>query len=409
MPIHRRTALSYAATGFLGLACRQGYSAPLRKLRNTQKRCIVLWMAGGPSQFETFDPKPGEVTGGPTQAITTEVPGLSISEHLPLVAKQAEHLNVVRSLSSQEGEHQRATYLMHTGFSPIAAFPRPELGSLVAHQQEAVDHLPGFVTLGGESGARIGNAYLDEQFAAFEIGDPRQTLELLNKLKRSRGRFDLLNKLSGEFDQRHQQALVQERKATLERVEGLLDSRLTEILNLETDKEDLERYGESDFGRNLLLARKLIESGVSCVEVQLGGWDTHLQNFRQVSQLCRTLDQPWARLIQDLKERELWEDTLVLWMGDFGRTPKINGNQGRDHFPGISNAVLAGGGLSGGQVIGKTNAMGTRIEEAKVSTADLFATILARFGIEPDEEFTTTFGSPTEATDAGKIIADLQA
>lgn len=405
----RRTLLGGTVSSFLALACRSGFAGSFEQLTKTKKRCIILWMAGGPSQMETFDPKPGAPTGGPTQALETEVADLKICEWLPQMAKMAPHLNVLRSLTAREGEHTRATSLMHTGFSPIAAFPRPELGCLVAEAEatHGNSEMPGFVALGGQDTLRVGPAYLGDPLAAFEIADSDSTLRLLKQLKRGRNRFELMQDLSRDFESRYRHPNVRRQQATIKRIEGLLDSKLAEELDMSRDAAELSRYGSGEFAKNVFLARKLIESGVSCVEVQLGGWDTHINNFRDVERLCGELDKPWAALLRDLQERNLWEDTLVLWMGDFGRTPTINGNQGRDHFPKISNAVLAGGGLPQGQVIGRTNANGTSIEEAPVTVPDLFATILGQFGIAPDEEYSTEFDSPTQATDGGKVIPQL--
>lgn len=403
--IDRRHWLTATASGFAAYAIRTGNAHGVTKvLQQSTCRCIILWMDGGPSQLETFDPKPGTNTGGPTQALETEIDGLQVSEHLPMLARRASDLNVIRSLTSREGEHLRAKYLQHTGFQPIAAFPRPELGALLARQLHQGE-LPGFVTLGSPG---LGPAYLGEEFAPFAIEDPVATVRLLKQLRDGRHRFQLLDSLNHDFDQQWGFGRVHRRKATLRRVEGLLDTRLTELLDVEREPAATwQAYGDTAFARNLVLARRLIESGVTCVEVQLGGWDTHQNNFSSTARLCHQLDRPWAALIDDLKQRELWDDTLVIWMGDFGRTPTINPQLGRDHFPTVSNAVLAGGGLRGGTIIGRTNALGMSIEENPVSIADLFATLLSRIGIRPDQEFETSFGSPTSATDGGKVIPEL--
>lgn len=399
-----RRQMLVSTAGFTGYAMAHGRAAGfVRALKATTKRAIILWMDGGPSQLETFDPKPGTTTGGPTTALGTDVDDLQISSHLPRIAELANDLNVIRSLTSNEGDHQRAKYLGHTGFKPIAAFPRPELGSLFAHQLHE-GALPGFISLGSTG---YGPAYLGEEFAPFSIEDPDSTVRLLKRLRSGKRRFELLDALTDEFDQRLDIGPIARRKATLQRVEGLLDTDLTELLDVETAGNEAAEYGESPFARSLLTARRLIEGGVTCVEVQLRGWDTHQNNFRAVGELCRQLDGPWAQLIEDLKARDLWDETLVIWMGDFGRTPVINAQLGRDHFPAVSNVVLSGGGLPGGQVIGRTNSTGSRIEDQPVKTADLFATILHRIGISPDESYQTKFDSPTEATDSGNVIPQL--
>ena len=402
---NRRQLFGASVTGFAAYATQQGKAAAFAKsVETAARRCIILWMDGGPSQFETFDPKPGTSNGGAVKAIPTDVDDLQISEFLPSLSRHAADLNVIRTVTSNEGEHERARYLNHTGFKPISGFPRPELGALFAHELHRGE-LPGFITLGGEG---YGPAYLGEANAPFTISDPADTLRQLRKLRSSKQRFRLLDELSTDFDHRHSLGPVRKRKATLQRVEGLLDSDLTEILDVNDEGGTTNPYGKSEFANKLRMARRLLEGGVTCVEVQLSGWDTHTNNFATVANLCRQLDGPWSFLIDDLKNRDLWKDTLIVWMGDFGRTPTINSQQGRDHFPAISNAVLAGAGLPGGVVIGRTSRTGTQIEEQPVTTADLFATILHQIGVAPDQEYQTSFGSPTEATDDGKPVETLQ-
>lgn len=401
--LNRRNVLSVSLGGFAAFAhrCRKA-NAWTRTLRGSARRCIILWMDGGPSQFETFDPKPGKGTGGPTRSIGTEVEGIEFSEHLPELAKRAGDLNVLRTVQSDEGEHVRASYLNHTGFKPVSGFPRPEIGSLFAHQFRS-NELPGFVTLGGVG---YGPAYLGDAYAPFAIENPEKTVRLLRELHSNSRRFELLDSLSRDFDAGHDFGGIRTRRANLERIERLLDTDLAELLDVD-GKAAAAAYGSGDFARRLLMARRLIEGGVTCVEVQLGGWDTHQNNFSTVASLCGQLDRAWAGLIDDLKQRRLWEDTLVIWMGEFGRTPIINARSGRDHFPAISNVVLSGGGLPGGTVIGKTSQLGDRIEQRPIPTADLFATIVHLMGVSPDQEFETTFGSPTQATDHGQAIQEL--
>jgi len=368
------------------------------------RKMLVIWADGGPSQFETFDPKPDTETGGPLGAIETAARGLRISETLPGMARHMDKLSVVRNLRSPEGEHQRARYFLHTGFPLVDSFPRPALGA-VAAQQGGDEVLPGYVSLGAPG---FGPAYLGSQWGPFAIEDPGETRRLLRVLESRRDRISLARSFSERFRQAHPDAdPALARLAVLERIEKLVDTPFERALDLERDREERARYGRGTLADRLLVARRLLELGTPFVEVHQGGWDTHQDNAANVGRLCRELDGPWATLMDDLAAGGLLEETVVVWLGEFGRTPAINGANGRDHFPQVTPVVIGGGGIAGGRVIGATNADGTAIEGESFEVADLFATLLGRLGVAPRDEFPTDFGSMTEATDGGRVIADL--
>ncbi len=405
--LNRRQVLGGAIGGFFAYAarnrCDQLFASSIGDAAKA-KRCIVLWMDGGPSQIDTFDPKPGKTTGGEFQSISTAADGVRISETLPHIAKQMDGLSVIRNLSSPIGDHQRAQYFLHTGFQFVQAFPRPALGSVISHTTTPTD-FPNYVALGSRG---FGPAYMGPEHAPFSIEDPAQARQLLVALRKRRGRLQLLNNLGAEFDQRHASTLVQQRQSMVSRIEALASTRFAEALDMERSSvADRQRYGETGFGQSCLLARRLLDLGVRFVVVQLGGWDTHANNFPALRQLCGQLDQPWGALMADLKSSGMLDDTVVVWMGEFGRTPRINAQRGRDHFPQATPVVIGGGPFQGGRAIGQTNALGTEISGDAVSVPDLFATIMSAFGIKPDQEFTTDFGSPTTATDDGKVIQGL--
>lgn len=371
---------------------------------NKQTQVLVLWMDGGPSQFETFDPKPGASTGGPTKAIATDVAGIQIAEHLPNIARHMSKFSVLRNLTSKEGAHERGQYYMHTGFRPVPGFPRPSLGSVASHY--ATDNgMPNYVTINSRG---FGPAFMGSENAPFSIDNPESALQLMNRLKLRRSRLKLLEDFSADFDRRHPSDVLNQRHAMVERVGTLLTTPFVEALDLTKEKRSTrERYGETEFGSGCLLARRMLSAGVRFVEVQLGGWDTHTNNFRECAELCGQLDKPWSALMEDLQASGLLKNTVVLWLGEFGRTPRINAQRGRDHFPLVTSAVIGGGGVSTGQVIGQTNKRGTKIEGDSVSVADLFATLFKAIGVNPEAEFTTDFGSPTTATDDGVVIDQL--
>lgn len=368
------------------------------------KRCIVLWMGGGPSQMETFDPKPGTATGGPTESIATPVSGLQIAAALPEIAKRFDSLSVIRGLTSPEGDHDRGMHFLHTGYPFVQAFPRPTLGSIVSHESPASD-FPLFVSIGARG---LGPAYMGPDHAPFAVEDPGEAVQLITGLRKQRTSLRRLEAFNQKFDKAHFDLAVERRHASLERVERMLTTPFVKALNVaDASDQDRTRYGESQFGQRCLLARRLIESGVRFVEVTHDGWDTHDDNFNNVARLCGEIDGPWANLIDDLKASGLWDETVVVWMGEFGRTPQINGNNGRDHFPKVTPVVLGGGGIRGGQIVGQTNETGLEISSGEVTVPDLFATLLQALGIDPAHEFRTEFGAIAPASDHGTVIKSL--
>ena len=403
--LSRRCFLGGTVSGFFAYAMRNRCAAALTHSPQGQaQHCIVLWMNGGPSQLDTFDPKPRTSTGGEFGSISTSVPGLSISETLPQMARHMDSLTVLRSLTSQEGEHLRAQYYLHTGYRLVPGFPRPAAGSVVSHEAPP-QPFPQFVTLGSEG---FGPAYMGPAHAPFTIENADEALVLLHRLRRKRGRMHLLDNLDEGFDRHHGGEETSRRRAMISRIENMVTTPFVNALDVEREpSQNRQRYGDHEFGRACLVARRLIESGVRFVEVQHDGWDTHANNFPAVRQLCEAIDRPWAALMEDLKSSGLFENTLIVWLGEFGRTPRINANRGRDHFPRITPVVIGGGGVSAGGVVGRTNKLGTQIESEPFDVADLFASLFAAFGIDPARVFETSFGAPTTATDKGLPIPQL--
>ena len=361
-------------------------------------------MNGGPSQLDTFDPKPASSNGRGVTAIATAQTGLEISDALPHMATAMSDLSVLRCLTSTEGEHLRAQYFLRTGYKFVPGLPRPSAGSVVSHQSAPLD-FPRYVTIGS---AGYGPAYLGPDHAPFSIEDPNEARELLLRIRRQTDRIELLQELGQPFEREHPSVAVDRRSAMLTRIERLVTTPFVDALRLDRETPAVQaRYGATDFGRACLLARRLFETGVSFVEIQHGGWDTHANNRSGVRTLCGQIDQPWSALMGELKGSGLLAETVVVWMGEFGRTPTINANRGRDHFPKVTPAVLGGGGLAGGRVIGQTSASGMEIEGPSFKVADLFASIFTALGIDPRHEFETDFGSPVAATDSGTPIAEL--
>ena len=379
-----------------------------------QKRLVVLWMEGGPSQIDTFDPKPGAATNGPFQAIPTGQSGWLMGEHLPELAKRAERLAVVRTLTSKEGNHARARELLHCGYTPNPSVAFPPLCAIAAHEFGDLDaDLPAFVQIGGTAGS---GGYLGTKSAPFVVTDPTKRVENLTYAKgMTRDHLDereaMCDLLDAEFARQGAERAVEENLAQRRRARRLMDSKLRTAFDLNIEKKtSLSAYGRSKFGGGCLLARRLLEAGVTAVEVVLENWDTHVDNFNKTRELCKQLDPAFSALLDDLRTRDLLQDTLVVCMGEFGRTPSINPSDGRDHWPNNSCVVLAGGGIKPGLVLGATDERGENIVQRPVQVADLFATLAQALGIERDKEFLATTRRPVKLVDPnGVVVPELLA
>ncbi|HEV2946522.1 MAG TPA: DUF1501 domain-containing protein, partial [Gemmataceae bacterium] len=356
-------------------------------------------MPGGPSQIDTFDPKPEHDNGGPFKSIKTSVDGIRISEHLPRLSQLMGHMAIVRTMTSKEGDHGRATYLMRTGYPSSPSINYPQFGSVVAKEFARNDAaLPPYVSIGAQrqlaleafTAGFLGSSYtplfLAEQSLysargeSFERALHVQHLEVPSEIEpqRAGARLELLRASEEHFTESHPDSPAQSHRSAVARATQLMQTPAGRAFDLDDESDKLrDTYGRNLFGQGCLLARRLIERGVPFVEVALSHtrpgqltWDTHGDNFRTVKNLSEMLDSGWATLMSDLKDRGLLESTTILWMGEFGRTPKINRDQGRDHWPNCYSAVLAGGGIKGGSIVGKTNKDGTSIEDRPVPIAD---------------------------------------
>ena len=379
------------------------------------RACILLYMEGGPSQLDTFDPKPGEPTGGPHKAIESSVSGIRVSEHLPLLARQARRLAIIRSLTSKEGNHDRARHLMHTGYPPQGGVDHPAFGALVAeaHGRRA---LPGYVAIGGP-GKDAG--FLSAAYSPLPVLNPvkpTRNLTLARGVDDARfgARVALWRTLQSGFAATHAgtpraETLIDGQRDVGEQALAMMQARGVDAFDVTREPEATRHaYGaDRPFGAGCLMARRLVAEGVPFVEVILRGWDTHDDNFPRVKQLCATLDQGMAALLDDLAVRGLLDTTLVLWMGDFGRTPRINERGGRDHFPAAGAVVMAGGGITGGQIVGATNRSGDDIVSRPVTVPDIFRSVAAAMALDPDRTRFAPSGRPIKTVDGGAVISEL--
>jgi hypothetical protein len=414
--ISRRSFLRNVAVGAGGLSLlgwKDAVTLHAEEMRKQGMACILLFMRGGPSQLETFDPKPGTTNGGPTKAIPTAVKGIQIAEGWENLAKVTKDVALIRSMTSREGEHQRAVYQLHTGYIPTANVKHPSLGSIAAKELGRADFdLPHFVSVGNRF-TTIGSGFLGMSFAPFVVGNP---LQMPNNVELPRGvntqrftrRIELLKDLEKDFAESGGMQRVHEHGAVYGSASQMVLSPRLKAFDVSQEKDNVrDRYGRTPFGQGCLLARRLVEQGVTFVEVEMNGWDTHQDNFSRTKVLSQTVDPAFATLISELKERGRLDKTLIIWMGEFGRTPRINPRTGRDHFPRAFSIALAGGGIKGGQVIGKTSADATTVEERPVLVADLFCTFCQALKIDSRKENFATLGRPIKIVDGGQPVKEL--
>lgn len=405
--------IALGGTAAAGLANRFWLpSAAALPMAAKAKSVILLWLQGAPSQLDTFDPKPGSVTGGPTKAIDTAMGGVSFADSLPLLAKSADRFSLIRSLHSNDPNHDSARYLLHTGWRKNETVDHPHVGSLVSKELGVrKGGLPGCITFGGsnESGA----GFLPYDYAPLIIEKVENPLEdlVLPKgvtLKRLRERELLLRAQNKSFKKNHQEEMVEAQQKAYDRALEMIRSSHLKAFDISKEKDRLKQaYGETPFGKACLMARRLVGAGVRFVEVTLADWDTHEDNFNRTRELCGQLDPAMSTLLKDLESRGMLDDTIVLCMGEFGRTPYINGNQGRDHFSRAFFAALAGGGIQPGRVVGKTNKHGTEITERPVSVADLYSTLYKQLGIDPEKKYKSKSDRPIQILEGGKPIREL--
>ncbi len=383
--------------------------AHAKALSKDHKSCILLWLGGGAPTIDMWDMKPGAPTAGQFKPIST-TGDVEICELLPSVAQQMKHLSVVRSMSTREADHERGRYYMHTGFVPSPNVEHPSYGSVVAHEMETKLpelEIPPFVSIGGAS---EGPGFLGMAYAPFQVDANGQIRDAESRVpwQRLEDRMKLLGALEARFIAERRGSAAEEHRKVLAKTHDLLSSEQMSAFKVRTEPaEMLEKYGDNNFGRGCLMARRLVEVGVPFVEVNSGGWDLHRGCFTSLETKLPELDKAFAALVEDLKQRGLLESTVVLCMGEFGRTPRINGEAGRDHFARAWSVVLGGAAIQGGRAIGKTNADGTGVETEPYSSEDLMATVCQALGISLETTYTAKNGRPMKIAGGGKVIQEL--
>lgn len=388
-------------------ALTQTLQANQEQLEKNNKSAILLWMGGGPSTMDIWDLKTGAPTGGPFKPIATSGDA-QISEHMPLTAKQMHNLAIIRSMSTREADHMRGRYYMHTGYVPNPSIDHPSYGSVISHQLERPDvAIPKFISVGGSS---MGAGFLGAKYSPFVVNSDGRIRNLDMKIdQRFYQRAYALDAIESGFINQKRGSLAKEHQAILKETFNVLTSTQMDALKVAGEPDAVkERYGENNFGKGCLMARRLAEAGVPFIEVNLGGWDNHQNIFPTLrDNKLPMLDQGMSALLEDLEERGMIDDTVVMWMGEFSRTPRINGNAGRDHWARSWSVVVGGGGMKGGIAVGETSSDGTRVETEPYTSQDVMASVCKALGISLTTTFTSNNGRPMKIANSGKIIKEL--
>jgi len=401
--MNRRSFLS----GFSALPLIGAMSSHADEMKKNNKSAILLWMGGGPSTMDIWDLKPKAPTGGPFRPIST-TGDVQICEHMPEMAKQMHNMAIVRSMSTREADHMRGRYYMHTGYVPNPNIEHPSYGAVLANQLDRDDlEIPQFVSVGGGS---MGAGFLGAQYNPFSVNSDGRIRNLDMKVdERLIQRAYALDLIENNFINQKRGSLAKDHQSLLKQTFNLLTSTQMEAFKVAGEPEAVkERYGDNGFGKGCLMARRLVEVGVPFIEVNLGGWDNHQNIFPTLKDnKLPMLDKGMSALVEDLEQRGLLEDTAIIWMGEFSRTPRINGNAGRDHWARSWSIAVGGAGMNGGIAVGETNDDGTKVITDPYTSQDVMASVCKSLGIPLSTTFTSNSGRPMKIANSGKVIKEL--
>lgn len=406
----RRAMMGATGATLLGMQVKNLLAFAGKDGEQKAEHVILFWNGGGMSHIDTWDPKPGRPTGGEFQPIDTSVEGLRISEIWPELSKQMHHCALVRSIAGTQGAHGQATYNLQTSYTQTPNIRHPGIGSVVAHERDQIGDLPSYVTISGRAPKAT---YLGQRCEAYFVPAPGAQdpyLSFPEGIAQTRGdrRLEILAKYNGKFAKGKNAAPLKGTQTAIKDAVRLMRSPALEAFELDTvPTTTVNRYGESAFGRGALLAKRLVEKGVRFVQVNRGGFDTHSNNFPAMRNHGAAMDPGLSSLIADLAESGMLKKTLVIMLSEFGRTPKINMNSGRDHWPNVFSCFMAGGGVKGGTVIGTSDKDGYEPDQNPVKVADLHASVCHALGIDPDKEVITPLQRPMKLVDNGKPVMEL--
>ncbi len=402
----RRSVLGAAGGTILGLSMKSLVHAAATEAAASAKadHVILFWMGGGMSHIDTWDPKPGRPTGGEFDVIKTSADGIQLPEIWPLIAKQMHHISLVRSIAGTNGDHGRATYQGQTSYNQSSNLQHPGLGSVVVHERDAVSDLPSYISISGEA-PRAG--YLGQKCEAYYVGLPGEKdpyLAFPEGITKVRGdkRLDILKRMNTKFNTANADPRLDATQTAVDDAVRLMRSPALAAFDLENEKaETVARYGDSAFGRGAILARRLVEKGVRFVQINRGGFDTHTNNFPAMTNHAEQMDPAISSLIADLHSNGMLKKTLVMVISEFGRTPRINKDAGRDHHAACFSCLLAGGGIKGGYVHGSSDIDGVKPQDNPVRVPQLHATICDALGIDYTKKVMTPLQRPMRLVDEG--------
>lgn len=415
--LSRRKFIQYSAKALLGvgLSSTAGnlWASPVGPMP-TAKSVIYIYLAGGMSHIDTFDPKPDWKDQGPIESIKTNVPGIHISEYLPGLAQRMDKLALIRSMTSTQGAHEPGNYFMHTSYAKRGTIRHPGLGAwLNSMSGKTNSTLPGNIRIGGSNNAPGGAGFFDSKYEPLHLGSPDKGLPYVKRHHsindvEMEERLQIAEMMDLSFHKKYPSKKVNAYSDVYSEAIKLMKSSDLEAFDLNKEPKNVrDRYGNSNFGKGCLLARRLVEHGVRFVEVTHGGWDTHSENHERLTELSNPLDQTVSALLDDLYYRGLLEETLVVIGTEFGRSPLLDNNAGRNHHPKAFSCVLAGGGIQGGQVYGATDESGDSVAENGVTVPDFNATIAYALGMPVDKVVYSPSGRPFQVAHKGQPITAL--
>ena len=408
--LSRRAMMGATSASILGFSIRDLLAFSGQDHTAKAEHVILFWNGGGMSHLDTWDPKPGRPTQGEFNPISTSVPGMQISEIFPKLSKQMHHAALIRSIAGTQGAHGRATYNVQTSYLPSTNLRHPGVGSVVVHELDNHSDLPPYITISGQA-RRAG--YLGQRCEAYYVAAPGEKdpyLAFPQGIGQVRGdrRLEELAKMNKRFTVKKEDARLTSTQTSIDDAVRLMRSPALEAFELDKiDAKTLGRYGDTNFGRGALMAKRLVEKGVRFVQINRGGFDTHSNNFTAMSNHGEVMDPALASLIEDLNESGMLEKTMVIMLSEFGRTPRINDNAGRDHWAPVFSGFMAGGGIKGGQVIGSSDEDGYMPKDRPVQVADINASMCHALGIDHEKEVMTPLLRPMKLVDNGSPITEL--
>ncbi|HEY1065061.1 MAG TPA: DUF1501 domain-containing protein [Pirellulales bacterium] len=408
--MNRRALLGASSAALLGMQVRDLMAFAGQDHAASAEHVILFWLGGGMSHLDTWDPKPGRPTQGDLNPIATSVSGIQISEIFPELAKQMEHVALIRSIAGTQADHGRASYQLQTSFQQTSNLRHPGLGSVVVHEKPQIGDLPAYVTISGQAPRA---AYLGQQCEAYFVGSPGERdpyLAFPSGIGDVRGnkRLDVLAKMNAKYASVAKNPALDATRTSIDDAVTLMRSPALEAFELDrVSTTTLNKYGDNEFGRGCLLAKRLVEKGVRFVQVNRGGYDVHSDAFPAMRNHGAVMDPGLAALIGDLAENGMLKKTMILVLSEFGRTPRINEDAGRDHHAAVFSCLFAGGGVKGGQVIGSSNEDGYLPADRPVQVADIHASVCHGLGINPNKEVMTQLQRPMKLVDNGKPVSEL--